>query len=84
VAVSSALSVPVALVLAFTGWIWTPAVAGGEPHPGQGTALWAASAVLLGGGFGIPAGPSWRRRALVGAGTGVVWFVVGRFVLSAG
>ncbi|MBU5421246.1 hypothetical protein KQI48_01065 [Cellulomonas hominis] len=41
VAVLTAVSVPVALLLAFAGWLWTPAVAGGEPHPGEGTVLCA-------------------------------------------
>ena len=83
VAISTAVSVPVALFLAFAGWLWTPAVAGGEPHPEQGTTLWALSAVILVGAFGAVPGPARARRLVAALVAGTVWFLVGRFVLSA-
>ncbi|WP_448061022.1 hypothetical protein [Cellulomonas hominis] len=83
VIVLTVLTIPFALPLAFAGWLWTPAFAGGEPHPGEGTALWAASAGFLVVGFVAAPGPMRVRRLAIGAGVAVVWFVIGRFVLSA-
>ncbi len=64
VIVLTALTIPFALPLAFAGWLWTPAFAGGEPHPGEGTALRAASAGFLVVGFVAVPGPmrgdGWR------------------------
>lgn len=77
------ISLPVASFLAFAGWLWTPAVAGGESHPGEGTVLWALSAVVLVGGVVLAPGPARWRRLIGGLVVGVAWFLIGRFMLSA-
>lgn len=84
VAVTAALALPVWLGTAWAGWLWTPPVAGGPGHPGQGTALWAASGLAVVGGVGVAPGPARVRRCVGSVVVGVLWFVVGRYVLSAG
>lgn len=84
VAVTATLALPVWLGAAWAGWLWTPPFAGGPGHPGQGTALWAVSGLAVVGGVGVAPGPARGRRLVGSVVVGALWFVVGRFVLSAG
>ena len=71
-----------ALVAAGEGWLSVHPFASGRPDWGMGTFFWALSAALLAVPLGVTPGPARRRRAAIAVTVGLLWFVVGRFLLA--